>query len=258
MLYAPFSIRHLSDPFGDWPQWRKNMGLGPHRGTDWNGLAEGTPIPASGAGRVVWRTNLTPAEAERTALGHRIVIAYPVTGGEIRIGYSHLAASPTLGVGAQVVAGQTVGLVGNTGTASTGAHLHMTASWQTGDPGSVQVVDPMKFLTFASASAGVKEIQIPEEIMADAFLVHSVDVAHGGVVTFAVVDTASGFWAEFAQAPRNGQSGQAAANALSVIFGKPSAVMTYQAWYAMKAACATVRGDVKAAQEAAAAAAQNA
>ncbi len=154
MLIAPFSKDHLADPFGDWPQWRKDMGLGPHRGADWNGLNLGTPIPASGPGRVVWRTNMTDAQAERTALGHRIVIAYPVVGGEIRIGYNHLRDNPTLALGAVVDLGDSVGLLGSTGTASTGNHLHMTASWTTGDPGAVAVVDPIRFLTFGSIPAG--------------------------------------------------------------------------------------------------------
>lgn len=158
MLLAPFSRDHLADPFDDWPQWRKDMGLGPHRGTDWNGLDAGTPIPASGVGTVVWRTNMTDAQAERTALGHRIVIAYKLDDdSEIRIGYSHLHRNPTLAVGDTVRLGTAVGLLGNSGTATTGDHLHMTASWTTGDPGSVAVVDPMQFLTFGSALAGVDD-----------------------------------------------------------------------------------------------------
>jgi murein DD-endopeptidase MepM/ murein hydrolase activator NlpD len=43
------------------------------------------------------------------------------------VGYCHLQ-KPGLEVGTKVKAGDTVGLVGNTGSASSGPHLHMTVS----------------------------------------------------------------------------------------------------------------------------------
>lgn len=154
-LAPPFPDRYAADPFGVWQQWRKDMGLGPHRGKDYNGLPNGTPIPASGKGRVVWRTNLTDAQAERTELGHRIVVAYDLGDGrEIRIGYSHLDQNPALAVGVEVALGDTVGLIGNSGTASTGDHLHLTASWVTGDPSTVEAINPDLFFAGTAPAAG--------------------------------------------------------------------------------------------------------
>ena len=46
------------------------------------------------------------------------------------IGYCHLQKAPTLKVGDKVNVGDTVGLVGNTGSASSGPHLHATLSRQ--------------------------------------------------------------------------------------------------------------------------------
>lgn len=153
-LLAPFGPANSADEFGEWPQWRKDMGLGPHRGKDWNGLPFGTPIPASGAGVVTWRTNFTDSQAERTDLGHRNVVGYPLGDGRtIYLGNSHLAVNSALNVGDPVVPRQTIALLGNSGLASAGAHLHQTASWTNGDPGIVPTIDPMQFFT-GSASAG--------------------------------------------------------------------------------------------------------
>jgi murein DD-endopeptidase MepM/ murein hydrolase activator NlpD len=43
-------------------------------------------------------------------------------------GYSHLRNAPALTIGTKVVAGEKLGIVGNTGTASHGRHLHFTCS----------------------------------------------------------------------------------------------------------------------------------
>jgi len=43
-------------------------------------------------------------------------------------GYSHLRTAPALTIGKKVVAGQKLGVVGNTGSASHGRHLHFTCS----------------------------------------------------------------------------------------------------------------------------------
>lgn len=136
-LVAPFDSRHLSDPFGVWQQWRKNMGLGPHRGQDFNGLPEGTPIPASGDG-VVTQSHWN------SVLGNITVIYYPSA--RVYLGYCHMKY-PGLPVGSKVTRGTTVGLLGNTGSATTGAHLHLTASREDADPGWADVIDPMPFFT---------------------------------------------------------------------------------------------------------------
>lgn len=43
-------------------------------------------------------------------------------------GYSHLRTAPALAIGKKVVAGEKLGVVGNTGSASHGRHLHFTCS----------------------------------------------------------------------------------------------------------------------------------
>ena len=143
MLVRPFA--RMVDAFGSWEQWRKDMGLGPHRGCDWE-AAEGTPIPASGVGVVV-------SEGWNNALGWWVVVRYATPLGEVFIGYCHMGTRTTLRYGNWVERGSKLGVVGNTGSASAGAHLHMTASWTNGDPGIVPVIDPMQFFA-GSATAG--------------------------------------------------------------------------------------------------------
>ncbi|MGW4930436.1 M23 family metallopeptidase [Agromyces sp. NPDC004153] len=142
-LAPPFPSTNWSDPFGDWPPWRKDMGLGPHRGLDTNGLLAGTSIRSSGEGQVAWRTHMSDGAAEDTGLGHRIVVFYPSD--DVYLGYCHLLQDPGLPVGSTVNPGEAVALLGNSGSSSTAAHLHLTASRQNGDPGSVGVIDPAPF-----------------------------------------------------------------------------------------------------------------
>lgn len=78
-----------------------------------SGATWGTPALASAAGTVVTSTFYTDA-------GNTIVIDH---GGGWVTRYLHLA-SRAVGVGAAVGQGQQIGAVGNTGSATTGAHLH--------------------------------------------------------------------------------------------------------------------------------------
>lgn len=140
VLALPFPIEFWdeADPFGSWSQWRKHNGLGPHRGDDWTPGA-GARIPASGAGRVVlnfWNN----------ALGWIIVVEYDLLPG-VYFGYCHMQARSSRGVGSRFSLWDTLGIVGNTGSASHGAHLHLTASRTAGDPGTVAVINPMQFFT---------------------------------------------------------------------------------------------------------------
>lgn len=146
-LAPPFSAARRADPFGDWPQWRRDMGLGPHRGMDWNGLPAGTAIPASGSG-------VCTAEGWSDALGWWAVIRYTVDGSDVYFGYCHMQDRTHLRYGVWVATGDRVGRVGNTGTASTGTHLHLTASRQNGNPGVVPVINPADFLTDAAPAGG--------------------------------------------------------------------------------------------------------
>lgn len=82
-----------------------------HGGTD-IGNAEGTPVVAANAGRVVFAGPLT-------VHGNMVVIDH---GGGVYSGYAHLSTID-VAVGQSVPSGGQVGAIGNTGR-STGAHLH--------------------------------------------------------------------------------------------------------------------------------------
>jgi len=92
----------------------------PHRGLDY-APKEGTNIPAISKGTVrsvVWSD----------VLGWVLVqtVWDAINGKTLYAGYCHLKEKPTLAVGATLRIGQTIGKVGNTGSASRGAHLHLT------------------------------------------------------------------------------------------------------------------------------------
>ena len=107
------------DELGNMASYRKH----PHRGSDWGAkkAIENQPIKAITNGRVkkiFWSD----------VLGHCLVQG---SGDGFYWLYAHLAAAPTVAVGDLLVGGQTViGKVGGgkntpSGSASTGAHLHM-------------------------------------------------------------------------------------------------------------------------------------
>ena len=92
----------------------------PHSGLDF-AMPIGTPIPALANGTIV-------LNQESKVLGHVVVLRIMDKQKKLAyIGYSHLQ-KPGLPVGTKVKEGETVGLVGNSGSASSGAHLHMTVS----------------------------------------------------------------------------------------------------------------------------------
>lgn len=145
-LAAPFARRHWSSPFGEWPQWRKDLGLGPHRGMDFNGLKVGTAIPSSGPGTVV-------GCGFSKVLGFWVVVHYPSA--RVFFGYCHLQQQgPAVGT-VFSRAGVTVARVGNTGTATTGPHLHLTASRVNGFPGTVGVINPAAFFTSTAVASSI-------------------------------------------------------------------------------------------------------
>ncbi len=84
---------------------------GHHGGTDF-GAAEGTPVTAPNAGKVVLARQLK-------VRGNMVIIDH---GGGLYSGYAHLSEI-TVAEGQDVALGDQLGLVGNTGL-STGAHLH--------------------------------------------------------------------------------------------------------------------------------------
>lgn len=113
-LIDPFPGRYdASDPFGSYAGGRAY----PHTGSDW-GVARGTPIPAIGSGTVV-------RKAWSGGNGHTVTVALP--DGHY-YACLHMDVPAVVEVGDAVDLGQTLGYVGDTGTNSRGAHLHVTVS----------------------------------------------------------------------------------------------------------------------------------
>ena len=118
---APFSDKKITGHYGTMSEFRRKNGLQAHSGTDW-AMPAGTPIPAITRGTVRF-------VGESKVLGHVIVQSAMDKNGVVwYIGYCHLHKAPTLKVGDRVNQGDTIGLVGNTGSASSGPHLHATLS----------------------------------------------------------------------------------------------------------------------------------
>lgn len=116
----PFPDSKLTGHFG---KIRKIKGVPttPHRGTDW-AAKEGTPIPAvsDGTVRLIQWSNILGWVLVQSVMGKDEKVLY--------VGYCHLQKKPSLLVGQRVACGDTIGLVGNTGSASSGPHLHATLS----------------------------------------------------------------------------------------------------------------------------------
>ncbi|HLF76195.1 MAG TPA: peptidoglycan DD-metalloendopeptidase family protein [Dehalococcoidia bacterium] len=102
----------ITDTFGNWPQWRKDRGLGPHGGVD-IAASSGTDIRAPADGEAV--TNAWFDE-----FGNYLTIKHD---DNTYSGYCHLIERSPIGVGTRVTRGQIIGHVGMTG-AATGPHLH--------------------------------------------------------------------------------------------------------------------------------------
>lgn len=90
----------------------------PHSGVDW-ARPEGTPIPAIANGTIV-------LQQFSQVLGNVSVLRVMDKNKKLwYVGYCHLKAEG-LPVGTKVQEGDTIAFVGNTGSASSGAHLHLT------------------------------------------------------------------------------------------------------------------------------------
>jgi len=112
----------------------------PHSGLDF-GMPEGTPIPALANGTIVLQqfSQVLGNVSVLRIMGADKVLYY--------VGYCHLKAEG-LAVGQKVKEGDTIGFVGNTGSASSGSHLHLTISRQVKGvfgPTSVKQ-DPIEFI----------------------------------------------------------------------------------------------------------------
>lgn len=136
----PFEPKFITGRFGTLSEFRRKNGMQPHSGVDW-ARPEGTPIPAIANGTIVlqqWSDVLGNVSVLRV-MGKDKALYY--------IGFCHLKAEG-LKVGTKVKEGDVIGLVGNTGSASSGAHLHLTVSKELKGvfgPTSVKQ-DPIQFI----------------------------------------------------------------------------------------------------------------
>jgi murein DD-endopeptidase MepM/ murein hydrolase activator NlpD len=112
----------------------------PHSGLDF-ARPEGTPIPAIASGTIV-------LQQFSQVLGNVSVLRVMDKEQKLwYVGFCHLKAEG-LEVGTKVKEGDTIGFVGNTGSASSGAHLHLTVSKELKGvfgPTSVKI-DPIQFI----------------------------------------------------------------------------------------------------------------
>ena len=136
----PFEPKFITGRFGTLSEYRRARGMPSHSGVDW-ARPEGTPIPSIANGTIVlqqWSDVLGNVSVLRV-MGKDKVLYY--------VGFCHLKAEG-LKVGTKVKEGDIVGLVGNTGSASSGAHLHLTVSKELKGvfgPTSVKQ-DPIQFI----------------------------------------------------------------------------------------------------------------
>ena len=134
----PFPDKAITGHFGTLSAYRKSKGMQPHSGTDWAGKA-GTLIPAISSGEVklIQYSNILGWVVVQSATDNKGKTKY--------IGYCHLFCSfhgaeckgPKQGcktplkstkVGDKVETGQKYLKLGNSGSATTGPHLHATLS----------------------------------------------------------------------------------------------------------------------------------
>lgn len=142
-----------------------------HRGVDF-AIAGGTPIKSVSNGKVV-------VNKWSAVLGNVVAIEDPKG---IVWGYCHLRDASPLKLGAEVVVGKTiVGKVGNTGSASRGAHLHFTCGSDINSPFQGWVQDPIACLErqIAKEKPVAKPVEVIAPVVAEA---PAVEVAADAVV----------------------------------------------------------------------------
>lgn len=114
--FEPFPKSKRGDGFGNLAAYRNGR---PHRGLDWS-VKEGSVIKAIGTGRVI-------ESAWSDVLGWYVI--HSLEKGKLFVIYAHLKEKSKLEVDQVIRGGEDIiGLVGNTGTATTGAHLHLSVA----------------------------------------------------------------------------------------------------------------------------------
>jgi len=136
-LIHPLSPAHINDLFGTHSEQRKALGLGPHRGVDYT-VPVGTPLKAVGRGTIVkvYHSNI---------LGHVVELRTYVTAEKVRVfAYCHLD-KVEVKEGQQVKQMDIIGHSGNSGSASSGPHLHLMCG-KTEHLATMPVEDPLLWL----------------------------------------------------------------------------------------------------------------
>jgi murein DD-endopeptidase MepM/ murein hydrolase activator NlpD len=141
----PFAAKLRGDEFGNLAPYRNGR---PHRGQDWHPV-EKSPIPAIVDGTVFvneWTDVLGHILIQSAGDGHWVL-------------YAHLAEASPLKKGDKIKIGDIIGKVGGgkntpSGSASTGAHLHLSIGKANKDWGNPNIhlaayeslVDPLKHI----------------------------------------------------------------------------------------------------------------
>ena len=135
----PFPLDTITTVFGQVDDEHPNG----HRGTDF--APGGLPIPAVSDGVVV-------RDEFQTGLGNVITVR---ADDGIFWACCHMASRSSFNVGDRVARGDTVGVVGNTGSLTTGRHLHFTMSPSSDNPAFGVVFDCIPYITARlSSTAG--------------------------------------------------------------------------------------------------------
>lgn len=140
--FHPADPKKIGDKFGEQQSYRKH----PHRGLDYS-VASGTKLKAIGSGRL-------KAKGWSDVLGFYCeinVAVYDKAANKIvtRVfSYCHLQAEPTLELNAPIKGGEVIAISGNTGSATTGSHLHVSCGQKVG-LATGQVEDPYQWIVSA-------------------------------------------------------------------------------------------------------------
>jgi murein DD-endopeptidase MepM/ murein hydrolase activator NlpD len=111
----PVKDVHLGSRFGAIDAYHAAPG---HRGDDYNGFKAGENLLAVSNGKIV-------LNKWSDVLGNVVVLRV----GLLYFGYCHMEKPSTRKVGEVVAVGDVIGHAGNSGSASSGVHLHLTLGW---------------------------------------------------------------------------------------------------------------------------------
>jgi len=140
----------VTSPFGMRPDPLDATRQQMHKGIDIR--VNNAPVLATETGGKVIAVN----EDVKTAGGKSVTIEYPgEKDAKVQVSYMHLE-SVGVKVGDVVEAGQQVGMSGNTGTHTTGAHLHFSVK-QVSTEGETRDIDPASYLADIAVKGGISQ-----------------------------------------------------------------------------------------------------